>query len=72
MKNIKAAQNTQHRFRVELLVNTQAQPSQTMLVKEVLAKGEKDAARLAVRMLMKEHPTTAWVRIDPWYVEEIH
>jgi hypothetical protein len=72
MKNMKTTQNTQHRFRVELLVNTQAQPAETMLVKEVIAKGEKDAAQLAVRLLMKENPTTTWVRIDPWYVEEIH
>ena len=62
----------QQRFRVELLVNTQAQPSETMLVKEVIARGAHDAAELAVRLLMKENPTTTWVKIDPWYVEEIH
>ena len=69
---MKTAQNNQHRFRVELLVNTQTQPSETMLVKEVIAKGEKDAAQLAIRLVRKENPATAWVRIDPWYVEEIH
>lgn len=72
MKNMKTALNNQHRFRVELLVNTQAQPSETMLVKEVIAKGEKHATQLAISLLRKENPTTTWVRIDPWYVEEIH
>lgn len=61
-----------HRFRVELLVNTRLQPSETMLVKEVIALGEGDAANVAIRMLLKENPATTWIRIDPWYVEEIH
>jgi hypothetical protein len=60
-----------HRFRVELLVNTQQQPSETILVKEVLADGERDAADIAVRLLKKEFPTTEWTKIDPWFVEEI-
>ncbi|MBA2689407.1 MAG: hypothetical protein H0U63_01225 [Burkholderiales bacterium] len=62
----------QHRFRVELLVNTPAQPSDTILVKEVIAAGEKDAADLAIRLLMKENPTTTWIKIAFWYAEEIH
>jgi hypothetical protein len=62
----------QHRFRVELLVNTQLQPLETILVKEVIAIGERDASDLAVRLIRKEYPTASWVKIDPWYVEEIH
>ena len=64
--------HSQHRFRVELLVNTQLQPSETILVKEVIADGESDAANLAVRLVKKEYPTASWLKIDPWYVEEIH
>ena len=63
---------THHRFRVELLVNTEMQPTDTIMVREVIAEGEEDAADLAIRWLQKEYPSASWVKIDPWYIEEIH
>ena len=61
----------QQRFRVELLASTQLQPTETILVKEVLAKGKHDAVSIAVNLIKKEFPTVGWVKIDPWHVEEI-
>ena len=64
--------NTRQIFRVELLVNTKIQPLEIILVKEVIARGEEDAAILAIFLIKKEYPSARWVKIDPWYVERIH
>ena len=61
----------QQRFRVELLVNTQLHPTESMLVKEVIATSVDDATEIAIRLLQKEYPTASWVKIDPWHVEAI-
>ena len=63
--------HSHHRFHVELLMNPQSQLLETVLVKEGIADGECDAEDVAVRR-RGEFPTTHWVRIDPWHVEEIH
>lgn len=61
----------QQRFRVELLVNTELHPNESILVKEVIATGADDAMDVAIRLLQKEYPTASWVKIDPWHVETI-
>ena len=71
LKDSRAEPHAQHRFRVELLVNTRSQPSETILIREVIADAERDAAALAIQSIKKEFPTVAWLNIDLWYLEEI-
>jgi len=63
---------TRQRFRVGLVVNTRLQTSNTMLVKEVVARGERDAIERAVRMVQRGFPGAGWVDIEAWYVERVH
>ena len=72
LKTIQSQQTIyKQRYKVELMTATTLKPEDNIITMEVLAKDVQDATTIAIELIQKEFPTTPWIKIEPWFVEQV-